>query len=64
MPLTDSDARRLQELEELLVRIDERAHAICRRIDRAIRESDRRMEPYQPIIRRTRERLLRAGYRI
>ncbi|HMJ01460.1 MAG TPA: hypothetical protein VK506_00890 [Conexibacter sp.] len=55
MSTTDEDRRRLAEAFE-------RMDAAARRVDRVLEESDRRMEPIRPLLRRIRARLERAGY--
>lgn len=53
MPPDEEDARRrLQELRVQLLALADDMHATSMRIDRAIRESDRRAEEYLPILRR------------
>jgi hypothetical protein len=52
VPLTDEEAQRLRQIETSLMEIADEAGAMVRRIDRAIRESDRRAEEYLPILRR------------
>ena len=46
------DMERLEEIRRGLVDVSERLNAMSRRMDRALRESDRRAEEYLPILRR------------
>jgi hypothetical protein len=62
MPLTESDAERLKRLDALLPRLAAECLAKAEHIGRVIEESDRRMAPYRPLLRRIRARLERAGY--
>ena len=57
MSMTDEDRRRLAEAIDQL-------DAVARRAERVLRESEQRMEPYEPVFRRIRARLARAGYRV
>jgi len=50
VPLTETE--RLQEIMRFLDLAAEQLDATARRIDRVIRESDRRAEEYLPILRR------------
>lgn len=62
MPLTEADIERLHRLDALLPYIAAEARAKAEHIDRVIAESDRRMEPFRPLLRRIRARLERQGY--
>jgi hypothetical protein len=62
MSLTESDAERLKRLDALVPLIIAECRRNIEHIDRVLAESNRRMEPYRPLLRRIRARLERAGY--